>query len=291
MSIINKDQDIVADDDLNINDLRKKLFSHYSGLPIFFSMANDPTHFNIHNNDLDTIKYFLEYLDNSHDEINNKIEILQQNAILNDIELQKQISDVEALKKENKKIKEGLFYYIEDKENDLAHQYLNIDIYIDTNDSKKIFNTYSAVLDLLKSIDFESFIELDAVKGSWWKRFSARSTEPTTKDDVKNKLESTQYGLEVEILKSQSEIDKNQSEALANIMVSLKDIPDAAIRIGSLLVVKTTNPEGEVSLVVQTLSINQLQLINKNPNLIAQPKSILDRLSFLSENNEDNYLN
>tara|TARA_R110001583_G_scaffold163531_3_gene315639 strand:- start:1594 stop:1929 length:336 start_codon:yes stop_codon:yes gene_type:complete len=97
---------------------------------------------------------------------------------------------------------------------------------------------------------------------------------------VQDRLKEAEYGIEVNtILKQQSEIDKNQSEALSNIITSLKDIPNAAIRIGALIVVKLTDEEGSVSLQTRTLSIKELHLLNKKPELLQMPKQILKALA------------
>lgn len=101
-----------------------------------------------------------------------------------------------------------------------------------------------------------------------------------TSDEVTNRLREAEYAVEVNtILKPQSEVEKNQSDALVGILSSLQGIHNAAVRIGSLIVVKVTSPTGEVSVQTRTLSIAEMHIINKHPELLQQPQQILAALN------------
>ena len=187
---------------------------------------------------------------------------------------------VKKLNKENILIKELLYSNAASYNDSKTTQTIPIDIYLDTNNSQEIFEVYDSVLRFAKSIGFEESIEFEAVKGSWFKRILAKSQAKLSSEEVQDRLKEAEYGIEVNtILKQQSEIDKNQSEALSNIITSLKDIPNAAIRIGALIVVKLTDEEGSVSLQTRTLSIKELHLLNKKPELLQMPKQILKALA------------
>lgn len=188
--------------------------------------------------------------------------------------------DIKNLNEENNKIKEILYNESSSYNSDTKIQIIPISIYIDTNDSAAIFGVYTSVLDFLTSIGFEKALEFKAIKGSWIKKMIAKSKNAITNENVTDRLKEAEYGIEVNgILKQQSEIDKNQSEALSNIITSLKDIPNAAIRIGALIVVKITDNEGVVNLQTRTLSIKELHLLNKKPELLQMPKQILQALA------------
>ncbi len=195
--------------------------------------------------------------------------------------------EIKNLNAENINLKEILYNDSSAFDSKMKIQTIPIDIYIDTDDSKIIFGVYSSVLDFLKTIRFEKAFEFNAVKGSWIKKILAKSLDAITSEEVVDRLKEIEYGVEVNtILKQQSEIDKNQSEALSNIIGSLKDIPNAAIRIGALIVVKLTDSEGSVSLQTRTLSIKELHLLNKKPELLQMPKQILQALAKEIEENE-----
>lgn len=184
------------------------------------------------------------------------------------------------LKEENTIIKELIYSDAAAFDDSKIIQKLPVEIYLDTNEPTDIFKLYESVLDFTKSIGFDKSITFEAVKGSWFKRLIAFSKEKLSSEEVTDRLKKIEYGIEVNtILKQQSEIDKNQSEALANIITSLKDIPNAAIRIGALIIVKVTDNEGTVNLQTRTLSIKELHLLNKNPELLKYPQQILQALA------------
>jgi hypothetical protein len=107
-------------------------------------------------------------------------------------------------------------------------------------------------------------------------------------------LKEAEYAVEVNtILKPQSEVEKNQSEALLNILKSLEGTHHGVIRIGSLLVVKVTSKDGEVNVQVRTLNILELHTLNRHPELLNQPQHILSELVRIIDNQqsaEDNHL-
>jgi len=188
--------------------------------------------------------------------------------------------EIKKIKNDSIKLKEIIYKDSSSFGSDSKIQTIPIDIYLDTEDSAIIFGIYESVLAFIDSIGFEKTFEFIAVKGSWFKRMVANSKEAITSDDVINRFKEVEYGVEVNtILKQQSEIDKNQSEALLNILKSVENVSNAAIRIGSLLVVKIKNAEGEVNVQVRSLSIKELHLLNKRPELLHNPQLILTALT------------
>jgi len=189
-------------------------------------------------------------------------------------------AEIEKINSENIKLKEILYSNSTSFGSEVKIQTIPVDIYIDSEDPSAIFGVYDAVLDFVSSIGFEKAFEFKAIKGSWFKKMLAKSKEAITSDKVTDRLKEAEYGIEVNtILKPLSEVEKNQSEALLNILKSIESIKSAAIRIGSLLVVKLTNSEGEINVQVRTLSIKELHLLNKRPELLNRPQEILTALS------------
>lgn len=245
---------------------------------------------------IDTDRKLSDYLEKI-----NKLNIIynigkERKKIENDVLIEKIENRLKKLEKENRSIrnelnntKKTIFSIVNNSTSDAKIQYMPIDIYIDTNDPKKILDVYDSVIKLIKYIDFEKELELEPIKGSWYKKILAKSKEFVTEKEVNDRLKEVEYALEVKILKDQSEIDKNQSEALLNILKSVENIPKAAIKIGSLLVVKITSELGEVTVQVRSLSILELHLLNKRPDLLLKPTEILGALAGMIE--ENNRLN
>lgn len=201
---------------------------------------------------------------------------LQKNSIE---ELENLRSDFSSLKRENIALKDVNFILSTQSSSESRIQFIPVEIYLDINDNQISFNVYTAISDFLEFIGFERFYEFDAIKNSWFKRILAKSQKAMTSQEVVDRLKEIEYGVEVNtILKQQSEIDKNQSEALLNILNSVEKVPNAAIRIGALLVVKVTNNEGAVNVQVRTLSIKELHLLNKKPELLHSPQTVLNAL-------------
>lgn len=208
----------------------------------------------------------------------------------NTIEILNKINNIEEkckqINKELQAMKNTIITIVNDSNEVTKIQFIPVDIYIDTNNSNEIFEVYSSVIDLLENIGFKKDIELDPIKGSWYKKLIAKSKEILTEEEVQNKLKEVEYALEVKILKDQSEVDKNQSEALSNILKSVENIPNAAIKIGSLLVVKITSETGEATVQVRSLTILELHLLNKRPDLLLKPNEILGALATMIEEND-----
>lgn len=181
--------------------------------------------------------------------------------------------------------KEIIYDLLYGKEVEYGIQYLPVSIYLDTEDPETIFKVYTAVLDFLKMLNFDVAVELKDKKGSWIKRMIYKSKEVMGSDEVRDRLKEAEYGIEVNtILKPQSEVEKNQSEALLNITKAVENAPNAAIRIGSLIVVKITNPETtDVQILARTLSIKEVHLLNKKPALLDNPQKLLNALSEITD--------
>lgn len=208
------------------------------------------------------------------------------------LELSKKIYNIENQLKElvekNDKLSEILFSDISSYGAHKTYQLIPVNIFLDTNDPNKIYSTYQATLDFLTSIGFETVVDFPEKKGSWIKKIISKSKDIITSEEVSERLKEAEYAVEVNtILKPQSEVEKNQSEALLNILKGLEGIPNAVIRIGSLIVVKVTNQEGEMNVQVRTLSIKELHLLNKHPELLNQPKQILSDLANLIDDSQE----
>jgi hypothetical protein len=196
-------------------------------------------------------------------------------------EEQREYNDaVSKLQEENTLLKEIQYQSATTYDADEKIQLIPIDIYLSESVPEINYAVYQSVLDYVNACGFEKIFEFKDQKGSWYKRAVAWTKSKMTQEDVKTILQKGEYGIEANaILKTQSEIEKNQSEALLNIITALKDTPNAAIRIGSLIVVKVTTGTGEVNLQSRTLTVKELHIINKRPDLLSSPQQILGALA------------
>ena len=200
-------------------------------------------------------------------------------------------SKIENLQNDLDTKNELLYDALYGKEVEHGIQYVPISIYLDTNDSNSIFFVYTSVLDFIEGIGFVKAIELKDRKGSWIKKMIAKSKEVMSSDEVTDRIKEAEYGVEVNtIIKPLSEAEKNQSEALLNIVKSVENVPNAAIRIGSLIVVKLTAPNsGDVQIMARTLSIKECYMLNKKPSLLDNPHSLVQALAEITEEINQNH--
>lgn len=195
--------------------------------------------------------------------------------------------DIENLKNENIQLKEYLFDSIVGENSLEKIQYLPIQIYIDSDNPQDIYKIYDSVLNFVEALGFKKFIEFEHEKGSWFKKLIGRSIKAISDEEVTSRLQEAEYGVEANyILNQQAMIDRNQSEALLNIIKALDNTSNAAIRMGSILVVKVTDENGVVNIQSRTLSIRELHYLNKNPQLLNTPHQILSAIANSIYNDE-----
>ena len=92
------------------------------------------------------------------------------------------------------------------------------------------------------------------------------------------------------INKPTAEATNSLATATATIVASTAGIDNVCMRIGVLLIVKTTNEDGRAKLITHTLSPQLASLFDKNPHLIDDPYRALEtikRLEFHSNSIED----
>jgi hypothetical protein len=77
----------------------------------------------------------------------------------------------------------------------------------------------------------------------------------------------------------QSQVDKNEAEAISAIISALEKVSSAAIQVGSIVIIKLPDSDGNSCIQARTLSQQELMLLEKNPNLLKEPRKILDRLA------------
>jgi hypothetical protein len=75
-----------------------------------------------------------------------------------------------------------------------------------------------------------------------------------------------------------AETNLKEVQAFAEVVAALTDIPNACIRVGPLLVVKRTDPDGPL-LVVRSLSVTETRTLEKYPEIQKDPSKVLDLLA------------
>ncbi|WP_114936222.1 type I restriction endonuclease subunit R [Mucilaginibacter endophyticus] len=152
-------------------------------------------------------------------------------------------------------------------------------LYLDTENYLTAENLFFAYKYFGESFGFKFIDDGEFIKGSWIKRRIAFIQRIFKSEEAREIFDKTKKALELAHLdKIQSEVNKNNSEAAKALMDAVKDVPNAAMAMGSLVVVKTTK-DGEPKVIIRNLTIDQVIQLDKNPDLLNKPFELMNRLN------------
>lgn len=152
-------------------------------------------------------------------------------------------------------------------------------LYLDTEDFETAELVFLAYISFVRSLGFEFTDEGEFFKGSWIRKGIKFFTDVRDSEEVNDLYEKGRKAIElasIEIL--QSEVNKNNAEAAAAFLNSVKDIPQAATRIGSLIVLKV-QVNGEPQVITTVLTTEQLLVVESNPLLMTKPEELLSLIT------------
>lgn len=114
---------------------------------------------------------------------------------------------------------------------------------------------------------------------SWSGIFKRVADQPQLREVA---AEFDQY---VEARYLQRELAANTSEqvkAFAELFAAVEAVPNAVVLVGNLVVAKYTPANGASKLYAQSLSPQQMRVIEQNPGILASPERVLEMLAILS---------
>jgi hypothetical protein len=199
------------------------------------------------------------------------------------------ISSVENLAQKNADLSAGTHEW-------LAIQSLGIDaaevkisrfvplrVYLSDTPGQAVEDVSDAISKLLEAFDFEISDDFPPIRGSWFKKWFAKTVEVATQPEVIERLEKIERAVELKGLgQPQADIDKKQSEAVAQLLKAVENIPNAAIQAGSILLVKISSKSGPV-IQVRTLTQRELIHLENNQKILSSPADLLEKLSELCQ--------
>lgn len=169
----------------------------------------------------------------------------------------------------------------------LMKRYVPVEIYLDTDDISALETVNKAVKEVLDSVDMEISSAPEIFKGSIIEKFWAVTKSVAINIDVIKKVTD----LIGSFKKSSAEIQtdkffskKNPAINLSETLKYLKDVPNISIRVGSLLITKSTSRD--IPLIqVKNLTRDEAILIDRNPGILKNPGTIHKRLNTLKQEN------
>ena len=167
----------------------------------------------------------------------------------------------------------------------LMKRYVPVDIYLDTDDLSALETINESVKKVLDSLEMESFSEPEIFKGSIIEKFWAATKSVASNVDVIKKItglisifQKSSYEINTDRLFSKKEPAIHLSETLKY----LKDVPNISVRVGSLLITKSTTRD--IPLIqIKNLTRDEVILIDRNPGILKNPRNIHTKLNTLKQ--------
>jgi len=149
-------------------------------------------------------------------------------------------------------------------------------IFADTDDFNKAENLFISTKELFETFGFEISDEGKIKQGSWFKEKVVYKIRNVFRSkEAKELFDKTKRAIELQqIEKHQAEVNRNNFEAVAAFLNSVKEIPNVAVVMGSLIIAKATI-NNVPQLAIQNLTTEQVILIEKNPELKNNPIELL----------------
>lgn len=152
-------------------------------------------------------------------------------------------------------------------------------LYLDTDDEHTINEAYKAFRGFAQSLGFETVSEHASERGSWFKRFFVKSKEALSKKEVQERLKKGEHALQLKIIgKAQAEIDLVRAQAAAVLLDSIQDVPNASCQLGSIIVAKGINADGQPVVAMRTLTTEEMMDLEENSDRLKSPAVLIKRL-------------
>jgi len=163
-------------------------------------------------------------------------------------------------------------------------RFLPVRAYIDETPDGAISSISSAIAEVLVAYGFTVADEFPEIRGSWFKKWFAKSKDALSQPEVVERLEKIERAVELKAIdRPQAEVDDKQAGAIAKLIKALDKVPNAAVQAGSVLVVELTTPKGPV-IQARTLTQSEMVELENNQLLLQDPAEVLGKLSAACSN-------
>ena len=156
--------------------------------------------------------------------------------------------------------------------------FIPVRVYLsESNEAELGTKALNAILD---SLDLSVSDVFPVETGSIWQKLFAKTNEIATQPEIAERLQKLERAIDIQGLhQPQSQVDKNEAEAISAIISALDKVSSAAIQVGSVVIIKLPDSDGNSCIQARTLSQRELILLEKNPLLLKEPKNLLDLLA------------
>ena len=146
------------------------------------------------------------------------------------------------------------------------------------NVAEKIFN---ATINFFETAGFEISEEGKIKQGSWFKEKVVYKIRNVFRSkEAKEIFDKTKKAIELQQIEvHQSQANKNNAEAAAALLTAVKDVPFFATKMGSLIIIKTTDQNGKEQVITRLLTTEETIFYDQNPALLNNPIELLNSLN------------
>ncbi|MEZ0071523.1 ANTAR domain-containing response regulator [Planotetraspora sp. GP83] len=160
-----------------------------------------------------------------------------------------------------------------------SFEVIAVEAYLATDDEPTARRVFAALDEVARLLGYQDPVEESLERGSIWRRAKAALRSGLSSREVRERLIKVERALEVVALDArQAEVDGKFAEAVSVLVASLADVPEACLRVGSILLVKHYNNTGPV-LVTRNLSQLEMRALERYPEIQAHPKTTLAALA------------
>jgi hypothetical protein len=154
-----------------------------------------------------------------------------------------------------------------------------VDVYLKTEKPEAAAKILSSVDSLVAALGFDGPFDVEMRSGSIFRRSIARLKRGLKAADVPSQMAKFERAVELaQVDRRQADVDDKLASAAGRLLDSLKDVPEACVRVGSILIVKYQGPRGQ-HVLVRTMSSIEVQAWERFPGIQADPRSALTMLA------------
>ncbi len=159
-------------------------------------------------------------------------------------------------------------------------RYAPVRVYISEDSPKLVEIVERAVKSYTEHLGFIPSAEYPPEKGSWYKRWIAKSKEALNSKEAEDAFKKGKRAIELATIdKRRAEVNRENALAAGEFIKSIENVPNAVAQFGSLLIIKARGADGECSVMTRVLSEREMEFIESNQDVMKDAGSLLDKLA------------
>jgi hypothetical protein len=152
---------------------------------------------------------------------------------------------------------------------------ISVDVYADTDDDVVAQRIIDAAQMLAEVMGYDGAVDERIHRGSIWRRAKAVLKRGANSREVRDRLTKVERALELHHIDlKQAEFDSREAQAISVLLESLRDVSQACVRVGAILLIKYQARDGAVVL-SRSMSQVEIRALERFPEIQINPQSVL----------------